>query len=181
MPRQSTNYFRETYNFPEDFLHRLARLQEDSGLTLTEIARRIGTYPHAVWRWNEGLGRPNARQITAQPVTADALGPGHLFSNYGPGFRSRTGNVQGVATAIAAQALVDAQAALAEALSRKLPTPDRLGVMPLLLHLLESAPEGAIPANQAGSHRNVSKPASAFTHKSLTNPYTFCRAFAPPV
>ena len=50
MPRQRTQYRRRTYNFPDDFPERLKRFQEESGLSWSEIARRIGTYPHTVKR-----------------------------------------------------------------------------------------------------------------------------------
>ncbi len=43
MPRQRTNYFRETRDFTEDFPQRLERFKEESGLTWAEIACRIGT------------------------------------------------------------------------------------------------------------------------------------------
>ena len=56
MPRQRTNCVRDTYDFPANFPERLARLQRESGLPWAEIARRLGTYPHTVWRWKEGLG-----------------------------------------------------------------------------------------------------------------------------
>lgn len=81
MPRQRTNYFRDTYDFPGDFPQRLVRFKEESGLTWAEIARRLGTYPHTVFRWKEGLGRPNARHMMALLDLADGLGLGHLFDN----------------------------------------------------------------------------------------------------
>ena len=52
MPRQRTDYNRSTDDFPE----RLKRFQELSGLSWSEIARRIGTYRYTVWRWKEGRG-----------------------------------------------------------------------------------------------------------------------------
>ena len=51
MPRQRNNYRRRTYDFPADFPERLVRFQEESGLSWSEIARRLGTYRHTVWRW----------------------------------------------------------------------------------------------------------------------------------
>ena len=33
MPKQRTNYFRKTYEFPDDFPERLKRFQEESGLS----------------------------------------------------------------------------------------------------------------------------------------------------
>ena len=58
MPKQRTNHFRDTHHFPDDFPHRLAKLQEESGLSWAEIARRLGTNPHTVSRLPQG--RPDA-------------------------------------------------------------------------------------------------------------------------
>ena len=81
MPRQHTNYIRDTYDFPEDFPQRVERFKEESGLPWAEIARLLGTYPHTVWRWKEGQGRPNARHLMALLDLADDLGLGHLFTD----------------------------------------------------------------------------------------------------
>ena len=81
MPKQRTNYFRDTYAFPDDFPQRLLRFQEESGLTWAEVARRLGTYPHTVFRWKEGQGRPNAQHMMALLELADDLGLGHLFTD----------------------------------------------------------------------------------------------------
>ena len=59
MPRQRISYRRSTYELPDDFPERLKRFQEESGLSWSEIARRLGTYRHTVWRWAEGKARPN--------------------------------------------------------------------------------------------------------------------------
>ena len=48
-----------TYVLPEDFPQRLKLFQEESGLSWSEIARRLETYRHTVWRWAEGRTRPN--------------------------------------------------------------------------------------------------------------------------
>ena len=80
MPRQHTNYTRDTYDFPSDFPQRVERLKEESGLSQAEMARRLGAYPHTVWRWTEGRGRPNARHLMALLDLADDLGLGHLFT-----------------------------------------------------------------------------------------------------
>ena len=81
MPRQHINYSRDTYHFPDDFPLRLRRFREESGMSQAELARRLGTYPHTVWRWTEGLGRPNARHLMALLDLADDLGLGHLFTD----------------------------------------------------------------------------------------------------
>ena len=81
MPRQRIDYNRITYQFPDDFPQRLERFQKESGLSWAEIARRIGTYPHTVWRWKEGQGRPNVQHMMALLDLADGLGLGHLFTD----------------------------------------------------------------------------------------------------
>ena len=50
MPRQRIDYYRTTYDFPDGFAERLKRFQKESGLCWSEIARRIGTYRHTVFR-----------------------------------------------------------------------------------------------------------------------------------
>ena len=45
MPRQRIQHSRETYTVPADFPQRLKRFQRQSGLSWSEIARRIETYP----------------------------------------------------------------------------------------------------------------------------------------
>ena len=42
MPRQRTNYLRDTKGFPEDFPQRLVRFKEESGLSWAEVRRRLG-------------------------------------------------------------------------------------------------------------------------------------------
>ena len=81
MPRQRIDYNRITYQFPDDFPQRLERFQKESGLSWAEITRRIGTYPHTVWRWKEGQGRPNVQHMMALLDLADGLGLGHLFTD----------------------------------------------------------------------------------------------------
>ena len=51
-----------------------------SGLSWAEIARRLGTYPHTVWRWTEGKLRPNVKHMLALLEMAGSLGLGHLFT-----------------------------------------------------------------------------------------------------
>ena len=81
MPRQRINYVRDTYVFPEDFPDRLVRFKEEPGLPWAEIAGCLGTYPQAVWRWKEGLGRPNAQHMVVLPKLADERGLGRLFTD----------------------------------------------------------------------------------------------------
>ena len=81
MPRKRIDYNRKPRQFPRDFPQRLERFQRESGLSWTEIARRIGTYPHTLWRWKEGLGRPNAGHLMALLDLAEELGLSHLFTD----------------------------------------------------------------------------------------------------
>ena len=48
--------------FPADFPQRLKRFKEESRLPWAETARRLGVYPHTVWRWQRGVARPNGEQ-----------------------------------------------------------------------------------------------------------------------
>lgn len=81
MPKQRTDYFRRTYNFPADFPERLMRFQVESSLSWSEIARCIGTYRHTVWRWKQGRGRPNAEHMMALLDLAESLGLRHIFTD----------------------------------------------------------------------------------------------------
>ncbi len=80
MPRQRIDYNIPTYNFPEDFPERLKRFQVESGLSWSEIARRIGTYRYTVWRWKEGRGRPNTEHMMALLELAQGLGLARIFT-----------------------------------------------------------------------------------------------------
>ena len=78
--RQRTQYRRRIYEVPDDFPGRLKRFQEESGLSWSEIARRIGTYRPTVWRWAEGRVRPNVKHMMTLLELAKDLGLGHLFT-----------------------------------------------------------------------------------------------------
>ena len=80
MPRQRTDYYRTTYDFPENFAERLKRFQKESGLSWSEIARRIGTYRHTVFRWVNGSIRPNTEHMMALLELAGGLGLAHIFT-----------------------------------------------------------------------------------------------------
>ena len=60
---------------------RIKRFQEESGLPWAENARCLGTYPHTVWRWKEGLGRPKAQHMMAVLNLADGHGLDYLFTD----------------------------------------------------------------------------------------------------
>ncbi|MCY3646801.1 MAG: helix-turn-helix domain-containing protein [Chloroflexi bacterium] len=78
MPRQRRRYSRDVHVFPEDFPQRLERLKEESGLTWSELAARLGTNPLTVRRWRQGI-RPNALHLFALLDVAASLGLAHLL------------------------------------------------------------------------------------------------------
>ena len=80
MPRQRIQHSRIAYVFPDDFPQRLERFKEASGLSWAEIARRLGVYPHTIWRWRMAGIRPNTEHMLALLELADELGLGHLFT-----------------------------------------------------------------------------------------------------
>ena len=80
MPRQRIRRSRDPREFPDDFPERLKRFEEESRLSWSEIARRLGTYRNIVWRWKEGLAPPNNQHRKALFVLADSMGLGHLFT-----------------------------------------------------------------------------------------------------
>ena len=80
MPRQRTQYNRDTYDFPGGFPERLKRFQKESGLSWSEIARRLGTYRNTVWRWKEGRAHPNYQHRKALLELAQSLGLAHLLT-----------------------------------------------------------------------------------------------------
>ena len=81
MPRQRIHHGGNVYVFPEDFPERLKRFQRESGLSWAEIARRVGTLPHTVWRWRKGEVRPNTQHMMALMELAGSLGLGHTFND----------------------------------------------------------------------------------------------------
>ena len=81
MPRHAITTKEEPTTFPDDFPQRLVRFREESGLSWSEIARRLETYRHTVWRWAEGRVRPNYQHRKALMELAESLGLGHLFTD----------------------------------------------------------------------------------------------------
>ena len=59
----------------------MKRFQEESQTSWSEIARRIGTYRNIVWRWKEGLARPNNQHRKALLELDDSMALGHLFTD----------------------------------------------------------------------------------------------------
>ena len=80
MPRQRNDYTRIIHEYLGDFPQRLERFQRESGLSWAEIARRIGIYPHTLWRWRNKGVRPSAEHMMALLDLADELGLAHLFT-----------------------------------------------------------------------------------------------------
>ena len=70
----------KTYVIPDDFPQRLRRFKEESGLSWSEIARRLGTYRHTGGRWCRAGVRPNQHHRKALLELADRLGLGQLFT-----------------------------------------------------------------------------------------------------
>lgn len=79
MPRQRIRHSGAIYGLPDDFPERLKRFQERSGLSWSEIARRLGTYRNTVWRWKEGRAQPNYQYRRALSELADSMGLGHIL------------------------------------------------------------------------------------------------------
>lgn len=80
MPRQRTIHGGTTYPLTEDFPERLKQFQEESGLSDSEIARRLGTYRINLWRWASGRTRPNYQSRRAMLELAKGLGLAHIFN-----------------------------------------------------------------------------------------------------
>ena len=79
IPRQRILHHRETHDLPADFAQRLKRFQEESGLSWSEIARRLGTYPHTVWLWKEGKSRPNPQHQKALVQLAESMSRSAIY------------------------------------------------------------------------------------------------------
>ena len=80
MPRQRIQHTRRTYDLPDDFPQRLERFKEESGLSWSAMARRLGTYRNTVWRWKEGRSRPTYQHRKALLELAGSLGLAHLLT-----------------------------------------------------------------------------------------------------
>ena len=76
MPRQKIHHRRDTIDIPDDFPERLRRFQQESQMSWSEIARRLETYPNIVWRWKEGLARPNKQHRRDLLELADSMALG---------------------------------------------------------------------------------------------------------
>lgn len=69
---------REVHVFPEDFPRGLERFKEASGLTWSELARRLGTNALTLRRWRGGAC-PNAVHLLALLDMAASLDLTHLL------------------------------------------------------------------------------------------------------
>ena len=81
MPRQRIHHNTMVRDFPADFPQRLKRFKEESRLPWAEIARRLGVYPHTVWRWQSGVARPNGEHMMELQSLAGDFGLGRLFTD----------------------------------------------------------------------------------------------------
>ena len=73
------NHRREAHVSPEDLPQRRQQLKEASGLTWSELARRLGTNPLTLRRWRQGA-RPNALHLLALLEVAASLDLPDLLS-----------------------------------------------------------------------------------------------------
>jgi len=78
MPRQKLPHERGLYEFPDDFPQCLERFKEASGLSWSELARRLGTSTLTLRRWLNGV-QPSARYLLALQDLAEELGLAHLM------------------------------------------------------------------------------------------------------
>ncbi len=66
------------YEFPDDFPECLRRFKEASGLSWSELARRLGTSPLTIRRWLHGV-QPTSHYLLALQDLAEELGLAHLL------------------------------------------------------------------------------------------------------
>ena len=78
MPRQKMRHRRGRYEFPDDFPEFLRRFKEASGLSWSEMARRLGTRPLTIRRWLAGV-QPSAHYLLALQDLAEEFGLSHLM------------------------------------------------------------------------------------------------------
>ena len=114
MPRQRTRYNRTRRGIPDDFPQRLVWFKHASGMSWSEIARRLGVPPITIRRWRykgmraqlpayegaPGTGgqpgpRPPVHRLTT-PASGGGLPPQGLLTNklIGPYDRSRGGRAE---------------------------------------------------------------------------------------
>ena len=84
MPRQKTRHRRGLYEFPEDFAECLVRFKEASGLSWSELARRLGTSPLTIRRWTKHGVQPSSHYLLALQDLAEELGLAHLLPRANP-------------------------------------------------------------------------------------------------
>lgn len=74
MDRANRRNDREAFGLPDDFPQRLKRFRDQSGLSWSELARRLGVYRHTVWRWKEGRALPSRQHRRAIMELAAGMG-----------------------------------------------------------------------------------------------------------
>lgn len=79
MPRQRIRHIGDNHELPNDFPERLKRFKKESGLSWSEIARRLGSFRPTVSRWKEGRTRPNYQHRKALLELAEGVGLAHIF------------------------------------------------------------------------------------------------------
>ena len=84
MPRQKTRHRRGFYEFPDGFPECLRRLKEASGLSWSELARRLGTSPLTIRRWTKHGVQPSSHYLLALQDLAEELGLAHLLPRANP-------------------------------------------------------------------------------------------------
>ena len=91
MPRQYIRHRRNIHAFPDNFAQGLEDFKEASGLSWSELARRIGTNSLTVRRWRTGA-RPNAEHLISLLRLAHGMGLGDLLvASIGIGCGGRIG------------------------------------------------------------------------------------------
>ena len=78
MPRQRTAHRKTVRVFPDNFPQRLERFKDASGLTWSEIGRRLGTNALTIRRWRAGT-QPNITHFFALTELAEELDLTHLL------------------------------------------------------------------------------------------------------
>ena len=79
MPRKHKDHRRGFYEFPDNFSECLERFKEASGLSWSELARRLGTSPLTIRRWRKKGVQPSAHYLLALQDLAEELGLSHLL------------------------------------------------------------------------------------------------------
>ncbi len=82
MPLRRSRYKTSSHVFLEEFPEVLERFKEASGLSWSEIARRVGTSTLVIRRWRRGA-HPSSEHLIALLNLAEDLGLSHLLQFVG--------------------------------------------------------------------------------------------------